>query len=452
MKSQPQIITRIIDAIRDHQTFCVVGHLRPDGDCVGSQLGLALALRNEGKKVVCWNEDAMPQKLKFLDPDGLFQKPKPGQKFDCVIATDCASFERLGKVGPCIADRKLLINIDHHESNTRYGDLNWVSAREPSSGELIYRLLKIARWPITKLIADNLFTAVSTDTGATPELASVTVQYSVLSDQTAPVITGRTPAPGATGLALSTAVTIGFNEGVDPSSVTATSVRLYASGSSADVTATRTVNGSTVTLTPAAPLAAGTVYTVSISTAVTDLVGNPIQTPDSWTFTTTTTFTNTPAPTISGSAQVGMTLTATLPPWTPAATSVTWQWYADDVAIGGATTSSLTLTSAQLGALITVRATGLASGLTQQTRVSLPTTAVTQPQVTAGTVSITGTAVVGGTLTANPGSWAPAGVSLAYQWRRGGSPITGATSATYHPVAADVGQTLGFSKAFFALA
>jgi phosphoesterase RecJ-like protein len=166
MKSQPQIITRIIDAIRDHQTFCVVGHLRPDGDCVGSQLGLALALRNEGKKVVCWNEDAMPQKLKFLDPDGLFQKPKPGQKFDCVIATDCASFERLGKVGPCIADRKLLINIDHHESNTRYGDLNWVSAREPSSGELIYRLLKIARWPITKLIADNLFTAVSTDTGS----------------------------------------------------------------------------------------------------------------------------------------------------------------------------------------------------------------------------------------------------------------------------------------------
>src|ERR1035437_4586396 len=166
MKSQPQIITRIIDAMRDHQTFCVVGHLRPDGDCVGSQLGLALALRNEGKKVVCWNEDAMPQKLKFLDPDRLFQKPKPGQKFDCVIATDCASFERLGKVGPCIADRKLLINIDHHESNTRYGDLNWVSAREPSSGELIYRLLKIARWPITKLIADCLFTAVSTDTGS----------------------------------------------------------------------------------------------------------------------------------------------------------------------------------------------------------------------------------------------------------------------------------------------
>ncbi|MEI9961525.1 MAG: hypothetical protein WDM76_10475 [Limisphaerales bacterium] len=61
-------------------------HIRPDGDCIGSQLGLALALQNEGKKVVCWNEDAAPQKLKFLDLDGLFQKPKHGQTFDCVIA------------------------------------------------------------------------------------------------------------------------------------------------------------------------------------------------------------------------------------------------------------------------------------------------------------------------------------------------------------------------------
>ena len=64
----------------------------------------------------------MPQKYAFLDPDGLFQKPKRGQKFDCVIATDCACFERLGKVGKCVGDRKFLINIDHHESNTRYGD------------------------------------------------------------------------------------------------------------------------------------------------------------------------------------------------------------------------------------------------------------------------------------------------------------------------------------------
>ena len=166
MKSVPQNLTRILDAIRAAKTICVVGHIRPDGDCIGSQLGLALALKAEGKRVTVWNEDSVPQKLKFLDRENLFEKPKPGHKFDCVIAVDCASFERLGTVGACVSERDLLINIDHHESNTRYGDLNWISSREPSSGELIFRLLKTARWPITKPIADLLFTAISTDTGS----------------------------------------------------------------------------------------------------------------------------------------------------------------------------------------------------------------------------------------------------------------------------------------------
>ena len=166
MKTHPKIIDRIIEGINKSKTLCIVGHIRPDGDCVGSQLGLTLALRNEGKKVVCWNEDPIPQKYRFLDRDEIIQKPKRGMKFDCVIATDAASFERLGAVGPSITNRKLFINIDHHESNTRYADLNWVSAREPSTGELIFRLLETAKWPVTRPIADCLFTAVSTDTGS----------------------------------------------------------------------------------------------------------------------------------------------------------------------------------------------------------------------------------------------------------------------------------------------
>jgi len=166
LKSYPKIIDRILEIIRQHKTFCIIGHVRPDGDCVGSQLGLALALQGAGKKVTCWNEDSVPAKYRFLDPHGLFQKPKPGKKFDCVIATDCANFERLGRAGMLSLDRKILINIDHHESNPHYGDVNWVSAREPSCGELVFRLLKVARWPITKPIADCLFAAVSTDTGS----------------------------------------------------------------------------------------------------------------------------------------------------------------------------------------------------------------------------------------------------------------------------------------------
>ena len=166
MKPIPKTVERILEALRDAKSVCIVGHVRPDGDCVGSQLGLALALEDEGKTVTVWNEDVVPDKLRFLDPDRRFSKPAEGRKFDVVIATDCASFERLGRAGEHIASRGLLINIDHHASNTRYGDINWVSPREPSSGELIYDLCAWAGWKITQPMADCLFTAVSTDTGS----------------------------------------------------------------------------------------------------------------------------------------------------------------------------------------------------------------------------------------------------------------------------------------------
>ncbi|EEF61287.1 DHH family phosphoesterase [Pedosphaera parvula] len=179
MKQRPKIIDRILEGIRESRTFCVVGHIRPDGDCIGSQLGLTLALLNEGKKVWCWNEDIVPAKLAFLDPEKIVQRPRPGMEFDCVIATDAASFERLGKVGDCIGKRKLFINIDHHQSNTRYADINWISAREPSSGEIIFKLLKSANWPITPQIADCLFTAVSTDTGSFQYPSTLPSTYNV---------------------------------------------------------------------------------------------------------------------------------------------------------------------------------------------------------------------------------------------------------------------------------
>lgn len=179
LMKHPKIVDRILETIRSHRTFCVVGHIRPDGDCIGSQLGLTLALRAAGKDVQCWNEDSVPQKLSFLDPDKVFSKPKAAKHFDCVIATDCASLERMGTVRDFIQDRTVMINIDHHQSNTRYADLNWVAEAEPSTGELIFRLLQAGRWPVTRPIADCLFTAISTDTGSfqypntTPETYNV---------------------------------------------------------------------------------------------------------------------------------------------------------------------------------------------------------------------------------------------------------------------------------------
>ncbi len=116
--------------------------------------------------MVCWNEDSLPQKYAFLDPGHVVQKPKGRPPLDLVIALDCASLERLGSVGPALTHRRQLVNIDHHQSNTRYGDLNWISGREASTGELVFRLLRVAGWPITPPMADCLFTAVSTDTGS----------------------------------------------------------------------------------------------------------------------------------------------------------------------------------------------------------------------------------------------------------------------------------------------
>lgn len=182
MKPRPQVVDRILAAVRDAQRFCIVGHVRPDGDCIGCQIGLATALRNEGKEVTVWNEDRIPDKLAFLDPDHLLEPGQAGRKFDCVIAVDSASFERLGKIGALVQERALLINIDHHASNTRFGDINWVVSRAPSAGELIFRLLRYAGWPITPRIADCLFAAVSTDTGSFQYPSTRPATFSVAGD------------------------------------------------------------------------------------------------------------------------------------------------------------------------------------------------------------------------------------------------------------------------------
>src|SRR4051812_19478595 len=110
MNVHPKIVERIVEAIKGSDTICIVGHVRPDGDCIGSQLGLTIPLMNAGKTVTCWNQDPPPAKLAFLDPKKLIQAPVKGKQFDCVIATDCASLERLGTAGECITDRKLFIN------------------------------------------------------------------------------------------------------------------------------------------------------------------------------------------------------------------------------------------------------------------------------------------------------------------------------------------------------
>ena len=161
-----KIIDRIIATVNKGNTFAIGGHMRPDGDCIGSELAIAYALRDLGKKVTVFNQDAMPDKLAFLDPKELLRAAQKPRAFDCVLVTDCANHERLGTIRETVSNRGTLINIDHHNSNTRYGDINWVDGKSASTGEMIFRLMKQAKWPVTPLIADCLFTAISTDTGS----------------------------------------------------------------------------------------------------------------------------------------------------------------------------------------------------------------------------------------------------------------------------------------------
>ncbi|MFA5192228.1 MAG: bifunctional oligoribonuclease/PAP phosphatase NrnA [Verrucomicrobiia bacterium] len=161
------ITTQIGDIIRGHQTFLVAGHFRPDGDVLACQIALGLTLQTLGKTVEVWNPDGMSRKYSFLPHADLVRKPpSQARAFDVVIAVDTATQDRLGNIRERIASQKVLVNLDHHASNGRFGDINWIEPKAAASGELVHQLLRDNRWPITPAIAANLFIAIATDTGS----------------------------------------------------------------------------------------------------------------------------------------------------------------------------------------------------------------------------------------------------------------------------------------------
>ena len=157
----------IARALREHQTFAVLSHVRPDGDALGSQLAMALSLRQMGKDVRVWNEDGMLQKYSFLPRADLLSKPPAVREaVDVVVALDTAIQNRMGTAIEAVASSKICINIDHHPSNPGYGDLVHIDATAPATGQILFELLKAEKFPIDAEIAENLFVALSTDTGS----------------------------------------------------------------------------------------------------------------------------------------------------------------------------------------------------------------------------------------------------------------------------------------------
>ncbi|QYW02594.1 whisker protein [Stenotrophomonas phage Marzo] len=152
---------------------------------------------------------------------------------------------------------------------------------------------------------------------------------------------------------------------------------------------------------------------------------------------------NTAVPTITGSAVVGQVLTAVDGTWTgnPAPT-FTYAWFRGTTAISGATSKTYTLVAADAGSTVKVRVTGTNSEGTANAE-SAPTASVTQAPANTAVPTVTGTARVGQTLTAAPGTWTGTPTpTYTYQWQRGTTNISGATSSTYVLVAADAGQTV----------
>lgn len=160
-------LAEIADVIRAKQRFVVISHVRPDGDALGCTLAMGLCLRQLGKDVQMWNDDGCIERFHFLPgADLLRQPPTEPEEFDVVIMLDTAVKDRGGRCVRAVKSAGLWINMDHHVSNPRYGDLNFIDTASPATGQILFELFRAGDLPLTYEMADNLFVAISTDTGS----------------------------------------------------------------------------------------------------------------------------------------------------------------------------------------------------------------------------------------------------------------------------------------------
>ena len=159
-------LAEIAEVLRTRQRFVVISHARPDGDALGCTLAMTLCLRQLGKDVTAWNEDGMLEKFRYLPgANFVIKPPSKRQHFEVALMLDNAVKSRAGKCAE-LARADTWINIDHHITNERYGDLNYVDPLAPATGQILYELFRACELPLSYKTADNLFVAISTDTGS----------------------------------------------------------------------------------------------------------------------------------------------------------------------------------------------------------------------------------------------------------------------------------------------
>lgn len=154
--------------VEEHETFLVTSHINPDGDAVSSVLVMMHLLSQLGKKYRAVIDDSIPRKFDYLS--GVtsiesYASLRESDDFDCVIAVDASSPDRLGRVNTRITDGSTVINIDHHASNSLFGTCNFIDPGASSTAELAYTVF--SRWPfrVTPEIATIVYSGVMCDTG-----------------------------------------------------------------------------------------------------------------------------------------------------------------------------------------------------------------------------------------------------------------------------------------------
>jgi phosphoesterase RecJ-like protein len=143
------------------QNILIASHVRPDGDAVGSLLGMGMALRNAGKQVQMVLADGVAASFRHLEGADQITTKIEGD-FDTFVTVDCADFKRTGKVFATI--RHPDINIDHHVTNERFGALNLIEGEEVATSAILTNHLPSWGYPITKPVAAALLTGIITDT------------------------------------------------------------------------------------------------------------------------------------------------------------------------------------------------------------------------------------------------------------------------------------------------
>jgi phosphoesterase RecJ-like protein len=160
-------LDRIVAALVAAPSVAVLAHVHPEADAIGATLGARLALHETGKVTGAYNVDPLPPGLSCLPGAADLAREIPiTPRYACYLVLDTSDLARTGGLLNGRPADALLLNVDHHAGNTRFGDVNWVEPEVSSAGEMVYRILRRAGFPISKAVATNLYAAILTDTGS----------------------------------------------------------------------------------------------------------------------------------------------------------------------------------------------------------------------------------------------------------------------------------------------